>query len=73
MFYSGSKADLFPECQTYEWDSAAGQAIIEGAGGQVLQMNNKPMIYGRRDKKKSKFYCLWTKILDKILKENDFD
>ena len=50
------KADIFPRTSpTYEWDSAAGQAIVEGAGGIVKQMNNKEMIYGRKDKKNPNF------------------
>ena len=73
-FIAEGKADLFPRTsQTYEWDSAAGQAIIEGAGGQVLQMNNKPMIYGRRDKKNPNFIAYGQKYWTKFLKENDFD
>ena len=62
------KADIFPRTtSTYEWDSAAGQAIIEGAGGKVIQMNNDAMIYGREDKKNPNFIAFgrsnWTKFL----------
>lgn len=62
------KADIFPRTTaTYEWDSAAGQAIIEGAGGKVTQMNNTAMIYGREDKKNPNFIAFgksnWIKFL----------
>jgi len=36
------KADLYPRLGTgmREWDSAAGQAVLEGAGGSVLTLEN---------------------------------
>ena len=68
------KADLFPRTsETFEWDSAAGQAIVEGAGGQVEQMNKEPMIYGRKDKKNPNFIAYGMKNWTKFLKENGFD
>ncbi len=62
------KADIFPRTtSTYEWDSAAGQAIVEGAGGKVVQMNYDEMIYGRENKKNPNFIAYgksdWTKFL----------
>ena len=62
------KADIFPRTtSTYEWDSAAGQAIVEGAGGKVIQMNYDNMIYGRENKKNPNFIAYgksdWTKFL----------
>ena len=62
------KADIFPRTSsTYEWDSAAGQAVIEGAGGNVTQMNHEAMVYGRKDKKNPNFVAFgksdWTKFL----------
>ena len=62
------KADIFPRTSpTYEWDSAAGEAIIKGSGGHVTQMNNKDMVYGREDKKNPNFIAFgrpnWTKFL----------
>ena len=32
-----------------EWDTAAGQAIVEGAGGAVLGMDGEPLTYNARD------------------------
>ncbi len=44
------KADLYPRLgPTSEWDTAAGQAILEAAGGQVLTLDGLPMRYNQRD------------------------
>jgi 3'(2'), 5'-bisphosphate nucleotidase len=42
-------ADIYP-ClgPTGEWDSAAGQAIVEAAGGAVLDLHGQPLRYGQR-------------------------
>ena len=32
---------------TSEWDTAAGQAILEAAGGSVTKLDGSPMIYGK--------------------------
>lgn len=32
---------------TYEWDTAAGQAIVEAAGGTVTALDGSAMIYGK--------------------------
>jgi 3'(2'), 5'-bisphosphate nucleotidase len=32
---------------TYEWDTAAGQAILEGAGGSVTLLDGRPLTYGK--------------------------
>ena len=43
------KADLYPRfAPTMEWDTAAGQAICEAVGLQVLDLSTqKPMVYNR--------------------------
>ena len=65
------KADIFPRTSpTYEWDSAAGEAIIQGSGGFVTQMNNKNMIYGREDKKNPNFIAFGRSNWIKFIKEN---
>ncbi len=40
--------DLYP-ClgQTSEWDTAAGQCILEAAGGKVIDLNGKPLVYNK--------------------------
>ena len=42
--------DLYPRFgPTSEWDTAAGQAIVEGAGGAVLDPRGRPFRYNQRD------------------------
>ncbi|RZA16037.1 MAG: 3'(2'),5'-bisphosphate nucleotidase [Lysobacteraceae bacterium] len=42
--------DLYPRFgPTSEWDTAAGQAILEGAGGAVLDPRGRPFRYNRRE------------------------
>jgi 3'(2'), 5'-bisphosphate nucleotidase len=35
--------------QTCEWDTAAGQCIVESAGGAVLDLSLQPLTYNRRE------------------------
>lgn len=42
--------DLYPRFgPTSEWDTAAGQAIVEAAGGAVLDPRGRPLRYNQRD------------------------
>lgn len=42
--------DLYPRFgPTGEWDTAAGQAIVEAAGGAVLDPRGRPLRYNQRD------------------------
>jgi len=42
--------DAYPRIgPTREWDTAAGQAILEAAGGRVLAENGQPLAYGKPD------------------------
>jgi 3'(2'), 5'-bisphosphate nucleotidase len=42
--------DLYPRFgPTSEWDTAAGQAILEAAGGAVLDLRGRPFRYNQRD------------------------
>ena len=41
-------ADLYPRFgTTMEWDTAAGQAVLEAAGGHVLDLAGEPLGYGK--------------------------
>jgi 3'(2'), 5'-bisphosphate nucleotidase len=44
-------ADIYPRfAPTYEWDTAAGQAICEAVGLQVLSVSsNKPLLYNKEN------------------------
>ena len=43
-------ADIYPRlAPTSEWDTAAAQAVLEGAGGKVTKVDGSPMEYGKTD------------------------
>ncbi len=44
-------ADVYPRiAPTMEWDTAAGQAVVEAAGGRVINYETgEPLIYNKRD------------------------
>ena len=43
-------AQLYPRfTPTCEWDTAAGQAVLEAAGGAVVTLDGQPMRYGKTD------------------------
>ncbi|NRB20607.1 MAG: 3'(2'),5'-bisphosphate nucleotidase CysQ [Rhodobacteraceae bacterium] len=43
------EADLYPRVgRTMEWDTAAGHAVLSGAGGQVVRFDDhSPLLYGK--------------------------
>jgi 3'(2'), 5'-bisphosphate nucleotidase len=46
------EADIYPRHgQTMEWDTAAGQAVLEAAGGSVKTLDGRPFIYGKTDER----------------------
>ena len=45
---AAGEADLYPRFgTTMEWDTAAGQAILEAAGGRVETFAGAPLAYGK--------------------------
>lgn len=43
-------ADLYPRlATTCEWDTAAAQAVLEGAGGHVFDLQGSRLKYGKKD------------------------
>jgi 3'(2'), 5'-bisphosphate nucleotidase len=45
---SAGEADVFVRPgRVWDWDLAAGQAIVEAAGGKILDMDGNPLIYGQ--------------------------
>ncbi|MEQ1576368.1 MAG: inositol monophosphatase family protein, partial [Hyphomicrobium sp.] len=46
------EADLYPRIgPTCEWDTAAAHAVLNAAGGTVLQVDGSPFVYGKADLK----------------------
>lgn len=46
------KAQLYPRfTPTCEWDTAAGQAVLEAAGGAVVTIDGEPMRYGHAERR----------------------
>jgi 3'(2'), 5'-bisphosphate nucleotidase len=42
------EADIYPRlAPTCEWDTAAAQAVLEGAGGVVINLQGTPLLYGK--------------------------
>lgn len=51
-------ADLYARFgPTREWDSAAGQAIVEAAGGAVVDVHGAPLRYGKAGWRNPDFVC----------------
>jgi 3'(2'), 5'-bisphosphate nucleotidase len=45
---AAGEADLYPRHgRTMEWDTAAGQAVLEAAGGSVKTLDGAPLMYGK--------------------------
>ncbi|WP_342077762.1 3'(2'),5'-bisphosphate nucleotidase CysQ [Yoonia sp. SS1-5] len=46
---AAGEADLYPRLgRTMEWDTAAGHAVLSGAGGKVVRFDNhQPLLYGK--------------------------
>jgi len=53
-------ADIYPRFgPTMEWDTAAGQCVVEQSGGAVLRLNDKaPLDYNKKDLHNSDFICI---------------
>ncbi len=50
------RADIYPRLgPTMEWDTAAGQAIVEEAGGSVLDMDGSRFIYNKESLRNGHF------------------
>ena len=45
---AAGEADCYPRFgTTMEWDTAAGQAILEAAGGSMVTAAGAPLVYGK--------------------------
>ena len=53
------RADIYPRLgPTSEWDTAAAQAVVEQAGGQVLQLDGKPLSYNEKPEILNPFFMV---------------
>ncbi|HEX3538411.1 MAG TPA: 3'(2'),5'-bisphosphate nucleotidase CysQ [Stellaceae bacterium] len=58
---AAGEADFYPRFgTTMEWDTAAGQAILEAAGGSVVTLSGTPLVYGKPGLKNEGFLA-WGK------------
>ncbi|MBS0549823.1 MAG: 3'(2'),5'-bisphosphate nucleotidase CysQ [Proteobacteria bacterium] len=45
---AAGEADIYPRFgPTCEWDTAAGQGVLEAAGGEIVTTDGKPLAYGK--------------------------
>ena len=55
-YLAEGKADIYPRTgTTYEWDTAAGQVIINGSGGNIRTKTGKILNYGKKNFKNKEF------------------
>ena len=49
-YVAEGSADIYPRLgPTSEWDTAAAQAVVEQAGGQVLELDGQTLAYNRKE------------------------
>jgi 3'(2'), 5'-bisphosphate nucleotidase len=58
---AAAEGDLYARFgETYEWDTAAGQAILEAAGGSVTKIDGTPLTYGHYDRGfRNPYFIAW--------------
>jgi 3'(2'), 5'-bisphosphate nucleotidase len=61
-------ADIYPRLgHTFEWDVAAGQAVVEQAGGVLLEASSgRPLRYNKRDLLNPYFLCVSGRYRDRL-------
>ena len=59
------KADIYPRFgPTSEWDTAAAQAVVEAAGGMVINMDLTPLRYNTKDSLLNPYFVVCAEIND---------
>jgi 3'(2'), 5'-bisphosphate nucleotidase len=49
---AAGEADIYPRLgRTMEWDTAAGHAVLDAAGGSVTTIDGRPFTYGKVEEK----------------------
>lgn len=63
------EVDLYPRfIGTSEWDTAAGHAILEAAGGKIIDLSSMaPMLYGKPGRRNGKFIALSRSIQNDLI------
>jgi len=70
MMVAEGKADLYPRMgPTWEWDTAAGDAIARSAGALFCDLAGRPLEYNKESLKHDGFLVCRPEIKDKILSE----
>jgi len=61
---AAAEIDIYPRTgPTMEWDTAAGQAVLQGAGGSVTIKNGDALAYGKSDVRyKNPAFTAWGKV-----------
>ncbi|MBT3238507.1 MAG: 3'(2'),5'-bisphosphate nucleotidase CysQ [Rhodospirillaceae bacterium] len=61
-------ADIYPRLgRTMEWDTAAGHAVVEAAGGSVCTLDGSPLQYGKEGMENPDFIVRGLEETDEIL------
>ena len=54
------EADVYPRLAlTSEWDTAAAQAVVESAGGSVIQTSGEPLMYNAKEDILNPFFLVY--------------
>ena len=69
---ASGEADIYPRLGlTSEWDTAAAQAVVECAGGKVIQLDGQPLMYNAKEDILNPFFLVfgdqghdWTSYLE---------
>ena len=62
---ASGEADLYPRFgPTSEWDTAAGQAIVNFAGGEVVTLGNEPLVYNSKESLRNPNFIVHKKNID---------
>lgn len=53
------RAHIYPRLEgTSEWDTAAAHAVVEAAGGSVLDMDNNPLLYNSKESVRNPYFIV---------------
>jgi 3'(2'), 5'-bisphosphate nucleotidase len=59
------RADLYPRlAPTSEWDTAAAHAVLDAAGGAVMQLTGAPLAYSKADILNPSFVAVADRAID---------